>query len=69
MSLFKNLSDHVKYGIVVFLAVFFVGWSTGIGGTLIPNIGFSIIMGLLAAVLFRWIKSRSQPDGEGLGGQ
>lgn len=37
------------YGGVAFLAVFFVGWSTGMGGSLLPNLLFSLAMGALAA--------------------
>lgn len=42
----------LTYGAVVFAAVFFVGWITGLGGSFIPNLGFSILMGLLAAICF-----------------
>ena len=44
------------YGVVVFFAVFFVGWTTGMGGKLVPNIGFSFVMGCFAAALFVFVK-------------
>ncbi|WP_170477357.1 hypothetical protein [Ruegeria arenilitoris] len=40
------------YGAVVFAAVFFVGWITGMGGSFLPNLGFSILMGVFAAICF-----------------
>lgn len=42
------------YGLVVFAAVFFVGWSTGMGGSTGPNLAFSLLMGLFAAACF-WL--------------
>ena len=45
------------YGAVVFVAIFFVGWITGMGGSFGPNLGFSLLMGCLAAVCF-WIVLR-----------
>lgn len=62
MDRYHNLPDHYKYGLIVFACVFFVGWSTGMGGALLPNIGFSAIMGVLAMVLFRLIKSKFGPQ-------
>lgn len=46
------------YGAVVFVAIFFVGWITGLGGSFLPNLGFSFLMGLLAAVALRLILAR-----------
>ena len=40
------------YGAVVFGAIFFVGWSTGMGGSFLPNLVFSLAMGVLAGVMF-----------------
>lgn len=40
------------YGVVVFAAIFFVGWVTGLGGSFIPNLGFSLFMGVFAAICF-----------------
>ena len=45
------------YGAVVFVAIFFVGWITGMGGSFLPNLGFSLLMGVLAAVCF-WLVLR-----------
>lgn len=56
---FKAYPDHVKYGIAVFFAIFFVGWSTGMGGSFLPNFGFSVVMGVLATFLFRALKRLS----------
>lgn len=39
----------LTYGAVVFAAIFFIGWSTGMGGSLLPNLLFSLAMGALAA--------------------
>lgn len=44
------------YGLVVMGAVFFVGWSTGMGGKFVPNLGFSFVMGCFAAALFVFVK-------------
>lgn len=38
------------YGIVVAVAVFFVGWSTGMGGSFLPNLIFSILVGGFAVI-------------------
>ena len=42
----------ITYGAVVFAAIFFVGWITGMGGSPLPNFLFSLAMGVLAAVCF-----------------
>ncbi|MEM7267912.1 MAG: hypothetical protein AAF401_01525 [Pseudomonadota bacterium] len=46
------MRQPIIYGIVVAAAVFFVGWTTGMGGDFLPNLGFSILMGVLAAACF-----------------
>jgi hypothetical protein len=56
---FKSYPDHVKYGIAVFAAIFFVGFTTGMGGSFLPNLGFSVLMGILAGFLFRALKRYS----------
>lgn len=45
-------SQPVKYGLVTAVAIFAVGWITGMGGSFWPNLGFSVLMGLFAAVCF-----------------
>jgi hypothetical protein len=40
------------YGLVAFAAIFFVGWSTGMGGSFWPNVGFSALMGVFAALCY-----------------
>ena len=42
----------IIYGAVTFAAIFLVGWSTGMGGSLLPNLGFSLLMGIFAAVCY-----------------
>lgn len=53
------------YGLVVFAAIFFVGWTTGMGGSFVPNLIFSALMGLLAAGCFylgeRMRRSKGDP--------
>ena len=46
----------LTYGAVVFGAIFFVGWSTGMGGSFLPNLIFSLAMGVLAGVCFYLIQ-------------
>ena len=46
------MSASVKYGAVAAVAVFFVGFTTGMGGALLPNIGFSVLMGVFAGFLY-----------------
>ena len=45
-------SQPLKYGLVAFAAIFFVCWSTGMGGSFWPNLGFSASMGLMAGGCF-----------------
>lgn len=40
------------YGAVVFVAIFFVGWSTGMGGSPLPNFLFSVAMGVFAGLCY-----------------
>jgi len=46
------MPDFVKYGGVAFVVIFFVGWITGMGGSLIPNLLFSALMGVFAGLLY-----------------
>ena len=46
-------SQSIIYGAVVGVVIFFVGWSTGLGGSLMPNFIFSVVMGILAMVVIR----------------
>jgi hypothetical protein len=46
------MPQYVTYGLVVFAAIFAVGWITGMGGSFVPNLIFSALMGVLAAVCF-----------------
>lgn len=50
------------YGLVVFVAVLFVGWSTGMGGSFVPNLLFSALMGMLAFGCFRFIRRGKGSD-------
>ena len=60
------MASPLIYGGVVALAVFFVGWSTGMGGALLPNLIFSVAVGALAAacmaLLLRWSGRRDEAD-------
>lgn len=51
------------YGAVVFGAVFFVGWTTGMGGAFLPNLIFSAVMGLLAGGMYALV-TRNRGQGE-----
>ena len=51
------------YGAVVSAAVFFVGWITGMGGSFVPNLVFSLAMGAFAAVCF-WAVRRFAGGGQ-----
>jgi hypothetical protein len=48
-----TFGQDIIYGIIVTLAVFFIGWITGMGGDLVPNLIFSILMGVLGFVVIR----------------
>jgi energy-coupling factor transporter transmembrane protein EcfT len=45
--------QSIIYGAVVGVVIFFVGWSTGMGGSVIPNFVFSVLMGILAMIIIR----------------
>jgi len=45
--------QSIIYGAVVGVVIFFVGWSTGLGGSLMPNFIFSVVMGILAMAVIR----------------
>ena len=45
--------QSIIYGVVVGAVIFFVGWSTGLGGSLLPNFIFSVLMGILAMIIIR----------------
>ena len=51
------MPQPVTYGLVVFVAIWFVGWITGMGGAFVPNLVFSLAVGVLAAVCF-WLVSK-----------
>jgi hypothetical protein len=46
------MKDAAIYGLTVFGAVAFIGAITGMGGSLVPNLGFSALMGVFAAGLY-----------------
>ena len=48
----KMAGKSLIYGTIVFVAIFFVGWVTGMGGSFLPNLFFSILMGAFAAICF-----------------
>ena len=50
------MKQAIIYGLCAAAAVFFVGWSTGMGGALGPNLGFSALMGVFAGALFLLVK-------------
>lgn len=47
-----KLPQPVTYGLIVGAVVFFVGWITRMGGGLIANVVFGVLMGILAGVCF-----------------
>jgi len=47
----------ITYGLIVFAAIWFVGWSTGMGGSFLPNLVFSAAVGVLAGVCF-WLVTK-----------
>ncbi|MDD9977551.1 MAG: hypothetical protein OXQ30_07420 [Boseongicola sp.] len=51
------------YGGAVFLAVWFVGWSTGMGGSFIANVVFALLMGIFATICY-WMVTKlfRKPD-------
>lgn len=58
------MQQHVKYGLVVFVALLFVGWITGMGGSLVPNLVFSAAMGVMAGGCFwlvvKYVRNRNE---------
>ena len=52
----KPAREAAVYGAVVALALFFVGWITGMGGAFWANALFSLAMGVFAAILFLLVK-------------
>lgn len=52
------------YGAAVAAAVFFIGWTTGMGGPLPGNLVFSLAMGVFGGALFVWVKKRTERGGE-----
>ncbi len=50
------------YGAIVAVAVFFVGWSTGMGGSFLPNLIFSLLVGVLAIVAVRIVTKFAKRD-------
>ncbi len=49
------------YGVTTAGVVFFIGWTTGMGGSLVPNIGFSVLMGVFAGLLFTLVAKYARP--------
>ncbi|MGB0505447.1 MAG: hypothetical protein ACPGGK_04555 [Pikeienuella sp.] len=47
-----NLSASQKYGAAVALAIFFIGWTTGMAPPSLVNIAFSALMGAFAGFLY-----------------
>lgn len=54
----KLTKDMLIYGAVTFVAVFFIGWSTGMGGSFWPNLIFSALTGVFATIIFGFITQR-----------
>ena len=52
-----NFPQHITYGLVVFVAIFLIGWITGMGGSFVPNLIFSAVMGAFAGGCF-WAAKR-----------
>ena len=53
----------IKYGAVAAGAIFFAGWSTGLGGSLVPNLVFSVLMGVFAGLCYLgalWLSGRGR---------
>lgn len=44
------MRQPIIYGLVVFAAVFGVGFVTGMGGSFLPNLIFSVAMGIFAGI-------------------
>ena len=54
----------IIYGAVVFAAIFFVGWITGMGGSFLPNLGFSALMGVFAGAIFFFLQRKFRGSDE-----
>ena len=50
------IPQPVIYGAAVAFAVFFIGWSTGMAGATLFDLGFALVMGAFAAWLFTLVK-------------
>ena len=58
------------YGAVTAGVIFFIGWSTGMGGSLLPNVGFSVLMGVFAGILYWLVLKYAKPGSRlGVGGR
>lgn len=57
------MTPAVKYGAVVAIAIFFVGYVTGLGGSWLPNLGFSVLMGVFAAGCYTLVIKLAGPKG------
>ena len=55
-----SFKQTIFYGIVVAAVIFFIGWSTGMGGDFWPNIIFSGLMGVLAVLAIRVLLKTSK---------
>jgi len=51
----------IIYGLVMAGALFFVGFATGMGGSWLPNLVFSVAMGALATVVFALVQKYFGP--------
>ncbi len=52
----------VTYGLITGAAVWFVGWITGMGGSFVPNLIFSVLIGFFAGGCYLgavWLGGRS----------
>ncbi|MEL7117541.1 MAG: hypothetical protein AAGP08_18485 [Pseudomonadota bacterium] len=52
------------YGGTVAVAIFFVGWSTGMGGSFLPNLAFSVLIGAFAALCFIGVHHYAKRKGD-----
>ena len=50
------MNSAVKYGGVVAIALFLSGWVTGLAGSFLPNLLFSLVMGVFAGCLFALVQ-------------
>ena len=47
-----EIRQAALYGLAVAAAVFFIGLTTGMGGPVLTNFGFSLLMGVFGGALF-----------------